>query len=432
MTTNYVPLGTNYRTIIELIQNGELGEDTTFNRPLIQIAENIAWLKNNLISSADFEPRIAVKNTGFNLSLATATDIINGTLTNKLAAANDSRMSDARTPKTHTHAFTDITATPSINGYILQYQSGIYVAVNPISVFPSLPTSFPISSINTLTERLAALDSGLFTTTANVNASGVRFSTLESLTTTLSSNITSLTGRVAGTETSISTVNLNLATLGIRVGTTESTLVTNNTKLITLSNRVTVTEGSITTHTTDIAANRATILTLSTLVSSIRQVPAGTIPGTSLYLDNSLTPVWRNTTRDDLNAIILDLEAKIALAAAPRAELRKEDNTPIPLLVGENYEEYFEMSGDAVYGKYVDIRGLAGAETVKVEFYSNEENGIWTQVRFNHDYTATSGAYTIRDWSYRDNAGTKYLRIRITNTSATNITCTCFIYAETF
>lgn len=139
MPTNYQPTGLAYRTILELIQNGELGEDTTFNRPLIQLGENISWIKNQLLSASSFEPAI-VKNTGFNLPLATATDIVNGTLTGKLTAANDSRLSDSRLPKAHTHGLSDIIATGTTNGYILQVQAGAFVPVNPISVFPSLPT----------------------------------------------------------------------------------------------------------------------------------------------------------------------------------------------------------------------------------------------------------------------------------------------------
>jgi hypothetical protein len=95
---SYTPNDTTYKTSIATLENGERANKTTFNRPIGELADNIAFVKKTIDSiqtsnDARYELKIT-KKSGFNLAVATDADILAGTVGGKLARADDPRFDE--------------------------------------------------------------------------------------------------------------------------------------------------------------------------------------------------------------------------------------------------------------------------------------------------------------------------------------------------
>jgi hypothetical protein len=134
---------TTYNNLINLLNNGEEFIESVFNRPLVQLSQNVGYLKGQVdyITQSGFEPAIS-KKSAFNKDFgSTAGTVVEG---------NDPRLSDKRVPIDHSHKMVDLNPDGIAEGSVLFVTGGSVVG----NLFPG---GFP-SAINKVTGLQAALD----------------------------------------------------------------------------------------------------------------------------------------------------------------------------------------------------------------------------------------------------------------------------------
>lgn len=194
---SHKPLGLNYYTELSTLENGEKANKSTFNRPLVQLAENIQFIKNKIDSAtndydARYEPKIKEKKTGYNLDVATDDDISNGAIHGKLARADDPRfLMETGAPKFHEHSIKDILPDELVDNTFVFVSGGKFISKLPSVAWNSIadkPNYFP-----TTVDRVTGLRELLYNYSSAGHTHGINdIRNLDNELTVIKNNVSSL------------------------------------------------------------------------------------------------------------------------------------------------------------------------------------------------------------------------------------------------
>lgn len=430
---NYIPNENNYNTSINILENGERANKTTFNRPLAQIADNVAFVMrilNNLQATNDqrYELKIATKRSGYNLDVASNQDINNNNLTGKLARADDPRFNASSVPEDHKHDIDDILPTGLAENTFLFVSGGKFISSIPRVGWDGIlnkPNVFPtdVQSVAGLTALLASYSS-------SGHDHGIN-------------DIRLLASELASIKTNI--VNLQNATLNF------APLV----------------------HTTNISELRATsspngyiLYVDGNLIKTMAppdpsaQLPLNGVDGQFVQRLNGQT-VWDTIKIANVVGLTAALAGKASIshkhpitdlevAAGNNGKFLFVDNagqislisgpgqggfTPdefvvtIPVaLAGNNASvvEYVDIPNTRLYG--ISVKTSGPVKNLQVELLGQAAS----DVQYLSVFTDVLTEDTAQAWRFRDRTGTGKMRVRITNKDTVSFTGSVQITAEPF
>lgn len=429
---SYVPNSNNYYTNINLLENGERANRTTFNRPLSQIADNIAYIKSQLDSlqtnyDSRYELKITTKRSGFNLDIATNADIAVNNLVGKLARADDPRFNAQGVPAEHTHDIEDINPTGLAENTFLFVSGGKISSALPQVGWTGIlnrPSFFPtnVANVAGLTELL-----GLYSPSGHSHGiNDIR--NLDSELTVIKNNLSSLNNAASSYAPlnhtqEISTLRATSSPTGYLLYVDGNLIKTKappdpNAQLPLDGQNgqfVTMAGGSVVWDTIKISnvVSLQTALNGKANASHTHSVTDITIPagnnGKYLFVDNS---------------------GQVSLIPGPGQGGNVPDefiiSIPVNLTANSSQVYTVDIPSTRLYG--VALRTSGAVKNLQVELLGQ----VASDVQYLSVFTDTLTEDLAQAWRFRDRTGTGKMRVRVTNKDTVGFDGTIQITAEPF